>query len=411
MVVFKEILEFMKRLPIQKALTDQHKAFKSHIAHFWKNAKYDEVNDVINSSVSIDGEDKEIIITEQLVREVLEFPDAENSLTGFPERMVKGCMLRMGYNGPLNKANYLKACFMKPYKFFIHSVIHALSHGKGGYDVMEDYQMCMVTALVLNKKYNFLRIVFHYMKDNITSGSKSWVYPRFVQMMLDHAYPNLVKDEQNDLMVLHHMDNKTLIRLSKYTKNWLELKKTEFFGFIKSDKYEDPNPVNHLKWRNDAEMKEKNAIDELTKLEDFYETRNYWYTKEENEKKKRGGKRTPTLKVQTEVGSSSQPQKKRKKKAVETMLVDEPEEDETEANVEEDHERLSPETDQLMRDIDDTLESMKSASQRVVDVEEKSLSGSEDDIDAQVERWISENYDPRERERERATKEKKEEFG
>ncbi|KAJ0506384.1 hypothetical protein HanRHA438_Chr12g0567491 [Helianthus annuus] len=201
-------------------------------------------------------------------------------------------------------------------------------------------------------------------------------------------------------MVLHHMDNKTLIRLSKYTKNWLELKKTEFFGFIKSDKYEDPNPVNHLKWRNDAEMKEKNAIDELTKLEDFYETRNDWYTKEENEKKKRGGKRTPTLKVQTEVGSSSQPQKKRKKKAVETMLVDEPEEDETEANVEEDHERLSPETDQLMRDIDDTLESMKSASQRVVDDEEKSLSGSEDDIDAQVERWISENYDPRERERE-----------
>ncbi|MFS7993092.1 hypothetical protein Hanom_Chr12g01090031 [Helianthus anomalus] len=116
MTVFKEILSFMERLPIQKVLTDQHKAFKSHVAHFWKNAKYDEVNDVINSS---------------LVREVLEFPNDENSPTGFPERMVKGCMLRMGYNGPLNKANYLKACFMKPYKFFIHSVIHALSHRKG----------------------------------------------------------------------------------------------------------------------------------------------------------------------------------------------------------------------------------------------------------------------------------------
>ncbi|MFS7904621.1 hypothetical protein Hanom_Chr01g00038251 [Helianthus anomalus] len=90
MTVFKEMLPFMERLPIQKALTDQHKVFKSHVAHLWKNAKYDEVNDVINSSVSIDGEDKEIIITEQLVREVLEFPDDENSPTGFPERMVKG---------------------------------------------------------------------------------------------------------------------------------------------------------------------------------------------------------------------------------------------------------------------------------------------------------------------------------
>ncbi|KAM0044282.1 hypothetical protein Hdeb2414_s0010g00351361 [Helianthus debilis subsp. tardiflorus] len=222
MVVFKDILEFIKRLPIQKALTNQHKVFKSHIAHFWKNVVYDEANNVINLKVSIDDEDKDIIITEQLVREVLEFPDDENSPTGFPEKMVKGCMLRMGYSGPLNKSNYLKACFTKPYKFFIHSVIHALSHRKGGYDVMKDYQLCMVTALVLNKKYNFSRIIFHYMKDNITSGSKTWVYPRFVQMLLDHAYLNLVKDEQNDLLVLNHTDNETLIRLPKYNKNWPE---------------------------------------------------------------------------------------------------------------------------------------------------------------------------------------------
>ncbi|KAM0014139.1 hypothetical protein Hdeb2414_s0037g00732261 [Helianthus debilis subsp. tardiflorus] len=62
MVMFKDILEFMKRLPIQKVLTNQHKVFKSHVAHFWKNVVYDAENDVINSSVSIDGEDKEIMV-------------------------------------------------------------------------------------------------------------------------------------------------------------------------------------------------------------------------------------------------------------------------------------------------------------------------------------------------------------
>ncbi|KAJ0592438.1 hypothetical protein HanHA300_Chr03g0085101 [Helianthus annuus] len=187
--------------------------------------------------------------------------------------MVKGCMLRMGYSGPLNNTNYLKACFSKPYKFFIHSVVHALSHRKGVYDVMRDYQMCMVTALVLNKKYNFSKIVFHYMKENITSGSRTWIYPRFVQMMLYHAYPDLVKDEDNDLLVLYHMDNESLIILSRYHKNWPEQKtKAEFFGFIKSANYQDPNPVNHLKWRNDEEMKEKSAADELAKLAEFKET-------------------------------------------------------------------------------------------------------------------------------------------
>ncbi|MFS7952278.1 hypothetical protein Hanom_Chr07g00605061 [Helianthus anomalus] len=203
-MLFDEILEFMKRLPIQKALTDQHLVFRSHIERFWKNAKYDEESKVITSIVSLNGEDKEIDITEQLVREVIDFPNDENSPTKFPERMVKGCMLRMGYNGPLNSANYLKACFSKPYKFFIHSIVHALSHRKGGYDMMRDYQMNMVTAL------------------NITSGSQTWVYPRFVQMLIDHAYPDLDKDEDKDLLALYHMDNDTLIILSRYHKNHLE---------------------------------------------------------------------------------------------------------------------------------------------------------------------------------------------
>ncbi|KAF5821194.1 hypothetical protein HanXRQr2_Chr01g0011001 [Helianthus annuus] len=96
MAVFKDILEFMKRLPIQKALTNQHRVFRSHIDHFWKNATYDEESDVVTSSVSLNGENKTIIITEQLIREGLNFPDDENSPTSFPERMVKGCMLRMG---------------------------------------------------------------------------------------------------------------------------------------------------------------------------------------------------------------------------------------------------------------------------------------------------------------------------
>ncbi|MFS7892638.1 hypothetical protein Hanom_Chr00s000702g01655171 [Helianthus anomalus] len=191
-------------------------------------------------------------------------------------------------------------------------------------------------------------------------------------MMLDHAYPNLKKDEQNDLMQLHHMDNETLIRLSKCTKNWPEPKMTEFFGFIKSYKYKDPDP-----------------------LEDFCETRNDWYTKEEKEKKKKIGKRTATPKVQAEEGSSSQPQKKRKKKAVETLLVDELEEDEAEANVEKNQEQFTPETELLLKDIDDTLEAKKSASKMVVDDEEESSSGSETDMDAEVERWIKENYDPK----------------
>ncbi|KAM0043523.1 hypothetical protein Hdeb2414_s0010g00342281 [Helianthus debilis subsp. tardiflorus] len=162
--------------------------------------------------------------------------------------------------------------------FFIHSILHALSHRKGGYDVMRDYQMNMVTTLVLNKKYNFSKIVFHYLKENITFGRKTWIYPRFVQMILDHAYPDLEKDENNDLLVLYHMDNETLKVLARYHKNHPEsTTKTEFFGFIKDKNYQDPDPDDHQKWRNDKKMKETSYADELKILADFKEARTEWF--------------------------------------------------------------------------------------------------------------------------------------
>ncbi|MFS7925976.1 hypothetical protein Hanom_Chr04g00291491 [Helianthus anomalus] len=164
---FSSILEFMMRVPIQKALTDQHLVYKSHVKRFWKHATYDEENKVISSVVKQNDEKKHIVISEAL----------------------------------------------------------ALSHCKGGYDAMRDYQMNTVTALVLNKKYIFSHIVFHYMVEIITSKSRTWVYPRFVQMMIDHAYPEIERDVNNDLLVLSHMNNDSLKQLAIYHPNHPEPKR------------------------------------------------------------------------------------------------------------------------------------------------------------------------------------------
>ncbi|KAJ0757355.1 hypothetical protein HanLR1_Chr04g0137771 [Helianthus annuus] len=149
----------------------------------------------------------------------------------------------------------------------------------------------------------------------------------------------LRKMKNNDLLALFHMDNETLKVLARYPKNHPESTiKAEFFGFIKDKNYVDPDPIDHLKWRNDKEMKETSAADELKTLEGFKNTRSEWFLEDVKEKKKREGKRTP--KEPAEEGSSSQP-KKRQKKSVETMLVDESEEEEPDADVEGDQlERL-----------------------------------------------------------------------
>ncbi|KAJ0752672.1 hypothetical protein HanPI659440_Chr09g0327041 [Helianthus annuus] len=287
----------MGRIPIQKALTDQRPLYRSHIERFWKNANYDEQNKVISSVVEVHGKLEKILVTKALIREVINFLDEADSPMRFPERMVKGCMLRMGYQGALNAGNYLKSKFTKPYKFLIHCVLMSLSHTKGGYDAMRDYQMNMVTALVLNKKYNFSHIIFHYMAENITSKIRSWTYPRFVQMLIDHAYPEIDRNIKDDLLVQSLMNEVTIKQLVRYHPNHPEPKvDVAFFGFIKDANYVDP--VEHQNWRNEDEMKEdemKEAtyVEELKVLEEFKNTKNEWYVKETGRRRR---KATPIVK-------------------------------------------------------------------------------------------------------------------
>ncbi|XP_022030893.1 probable serine/threonine-protein kinase kinX [Helianthus annuus] len=319
---FRSILEFMGHIPIQKALTDQRPLYKSHIERFWNNASYDDQSKVISSVVEVHGRLEKILVTEALIREVINFPDEPDDPTRFPERMVKGCMLRMGYIGALNAGNYLKSKFQKPYKFLIHCVLISLSHTKGGYDAMRDYQINMITALVLNKKYNFSHIVFHYMAENSKSDLKTWMYPRFVQMLIDHAYPEIDRNIKDDLLVQAHMTNKTLKQLVKYHPNHPEpTLVVEPFGFIKDVKYVDPDPVNHQNWRNEVEMKEARYADELKMLEDFKTTKNEWYVKET------GRRRRMATPIVREGEGSSLKSRKKQKKAATMSLIDEPEED------------------------------------------------------------------------------------
>ncbi|KAJ0710555.1 hypothetical protein HanOQP8_Chr09g0313751 [Helianthus annuus] len=236
--------------------------------------------------------------------------------------MVKGCMLRLGYRGALNTGNYLKSKFQKSFKFLIHCILISLSHTKGSYDQMRDYQMNMLTALVLNKKYNFSHIVFHYMAENITTKVRAWKSPRFVQMLIDHAYPEIDRNIKDDLLVQAHMSNNTLKQLVKYHPNHPEPSLViENFGYIKDVKYANPDPVDHLNWRNQEEMKETFYADELKILENFKTRKNEWFVKEYGRRRRLA---TPT--AEQGEGSSSKPKKKQKKKA-QTMLVDEPEDD------------------------------------------------------------------------------------
>ncbi|XP_022024970.1 eukaryotic translation initiation factor 5B-like [Helianthus annuus] len=148
-------------------------------------------------------------------------------------------------------------------------------------------------------------------------------------MILDHAYPNLIRDEENDLLGLSHMDNDSIRALAKYhPKHPKPTKSAELFGAIKDGNYQDPDPENHEHWRNAEERKEKGYEEELKILKGFISKRSEWFVKEE---KKKSRKTTPNVKSGEE--SSSHP-KKKQKKASSMSLIDEPDEDVPATNVE-----------------------------------------------------------------------------
>ncbi|KAJ0447992.1 hypothetical protein HanRHA438_Chr17g0819101 [Helianthus annuus] len=368
---FSSILDYMNRIPVKKAMIDQKPLYRSHISRFWINAKYDEESKVISSVVEVDGKLETILVTEALVREVMNFPDEANYPTRFPECMVKGCMLRLGYRNTLNTGNYLKSKFQKSFKFLIHCILITLSHTKGSFDQMRDYQMNMLTALVLNKKYNFSHIIFHYMVENLMSDVRTWRYPCFVQMMIDRAYPGIDRNIKGDLLVQANMSNNTLKNLVKYHPNHPEPDLViENFGLLRDANYVDPDPENHQNWRNQEEMKEALYAVELKILQSFKPTKNEWYVKES------GRRRRFATPVAEGEGSSSKPKKIQKKKK-QTMLIDESDEDVPEMNVESEQETTGAENIKLLDDVEgddvdkDTTSSSSSSEYEVIDAKER----------------------------------------
>ncbi|MFS7967580.1 hypothetical protein Hanom_Chr09g00787391 [Helianthus anomalus] len=231
--------------------------------------------------------EKEIVIKVGDKRRVLDLKDQDSDPIQVSERLCKGLWFRMGYAGTVNGPSFNKSNLSMSYKFLVHSVIHALCHRKGGYDVSIDYIMCILTCLILNRPYNISQVIFNHTVENV-KGEKFLQYPRFLQMLLDDQSKNLPKVESDEL-VLEHMDNETLKRLQVYKG--------------KDEKMND-------KWRHDNS--DSGTEDEKMSL--FVNKRSKWWLKDDDKQKKKKISKAATERTP-------------KKTTTKPHLVDEPSDD------------------------------------------------------------------------------------
>ncbi|MFS7999958.1 hypothetical protein Hanom_Chr12g01172751 [Helianthus anomalus] len=200
---YNEITQWLRESRINKAITFAMPVYKSLIKELLNPANVIEVDgkELIQGQVN----KLNVNVSPNILNSVLELQDDANALDSIPIMCTRGCLLRMKCTNDIFARQINKAKLPLQYKFLLHVLIQCISKSRAGYDMDGNDLVGLMVALVLNKPFNISKFIFVNMKENLrrtgsrTSSNKFWMYPRFLQMIMNVQHPNLPKSD-NDLL-------------------------------------------------------------------------------------------------------------------------------------------------------------------------------------------------------------------
>nr|GEU54954.1 hypothetical protein [Tanacetum cinerariifolium] len=178
---FKQIIDFLSGSYINHALTVNPHVYISCIKQFWNTAVVKHSGDVTRLQALVDK--KRIVITEEVVREILQLNDAEGIIC-LPNEEIFAGLTRIGYEKPSTKLTFYKAFFSTQWKFFIHTILHSLSAKRTSWNEFSSAMAFAVICLSSGQRFNFSNYIFESLVRNVDSSSKFYMYPRFVQLII-----------------------------------------------------------------------------------------------------------------------------------------------------------------------------------------------------------------------------------
>ncbi|GKB19640.1 hypothetical protein Tco_0853563 [Tanacetum coccineum] len=129
---------------------------------------------------TIDG--AQYTISEASVRNNLQLAD-EEGISNLPDPEIYAGLTHIGYQTE-GHLTFWKNRFSPQWRFLVHTIIHCISSKSGGWD---QFGSAIATALIClssGRVYNFSRLIFEGMVNNLSSKKKFLMYPRFLQMIL-----------------------------------------------------------------------------------------------------------------------------------------------------------------------------------------------------------------------------------
>nr|GEX14821.1 hypothetical protein [Tanacetum cinerariifolium] len=187
---FEQIIDFLSGSYIHHALTVNPHVYISCIKQFWNTVVVKRSGDVTRLQALVDK--KRIVITEEIFREILQLNDAGGVICLPNEEIFVG-LARMGYEKQSTKLTFYKAFFSTQWKFFIHTILHYLSVKRTSWN---EFSLAMASAVIClssGQRFNFSNYIFESLVRNVDSSSKFYMYPWFIQLIIQTHIANFSK--------------------------------------------------------------------------------------------------------------------------------------------------------------------------------------------------------------------------
>nr|GEU33633.1 putative ribonuclease H-like domain-containing protein [Tanacetum cinerariifolium] len=141
------------------------------------------INEDVQIRALVDG--KKIVVNEASIRRDLRLDDAKGTAC-LPNAAIFEELARMGYEKPSQKLTFYKVFFSPQWKFLFHIILQCLSAKTTVWNEFSSTMASTIICLANNQKFNLSKYILDYMVKNLEARVKFYMFPRFVQMFVNH---------------------------------------------------------------------------------------------------------------------------------------------------------------------------------------------------------------------------------
>nr|GEW19059.1 hypothetical protein [Tanacetum cinerariifolium] len=185
---FDQIIDFINGSYIAYALTVNPTIYVSCIKQFRRTVAVKSSTDITRLQALVDK--KKVVVTEAAIRDALYLDDADG-VDCLPNEEIFNELARMGYEKPTTKLTFYKAFFSSQWKFIIHTILQSMSAKRTSWNEFSSTMASAVICLSTSRKFNFSKYIFESLVRNVDSGTKVYMYPRFITLIIQNQLGDL----------------------------------------------------------------------------------------------------------------------------------------------------------------------------------------------------------------------------